>query len=199
MIEEIAFKNLNNILKRKTDEDVQEAKQFYYNAHKEAKLLAEKYNKDLLHTSGVLAALSPMVRWEQNIRLAHKYFRGERKIHVRRQINKCYEILNTSTRIEVLRILSGLKTQNFFVNILDPDNENFVTIDRWMIRAIRNEDILSITPKQYLEYKEIFIKFAKRKRLHPVFLQALIWTIIRREDNFTQVKLKNKPKILQNV
>jgi len=191
MVEEkVIIKNLNRIFKQRIEKDIIEAKEFYPFANSEAQRLAVKYNKTVLQTSSIISALSPLNKWSANINLADRYLSGKRRnLHVQSQILKCDQLINVNCPNEAIKILNGLKTSNFFYNIYNPKDRNYITLDRWMVKIITNSDVIKITPAQYRKYKEIFARYAIRKRIHPVILQSLLWITIRRINKTKEIEV----------
>jgi len=75
-----------------------------------------------------------------------------------------------------LNIPTSLKTWNFFNNLVDPQNNNFVTIDRHILR-IMGFNVKQITPKNYEILKDIFIEYWNLKQFNfsVSSLQAVLW------------------------
>lgn len=76
----------------------------------------------------------------------------------------------------VIGILKGLKISNFYMNLLEPLNTEYVTIDRWAARIAGLEK--SLTSKQYSLIKEAYIQVANKYKLIPNQLQAMTWVNI---------------------
>jgi hypothetical protein len=75
-----------------------------------------------------------------------------------------------------LNIPTSLKTWNFFNNLVDPQNNNFVTIDRHILR-IMGFEVKQITPKNYEILKDIFIDYwtVRKFNFSVSSLQAVLW------------------------
>jgi hypothetical protein len=75
-----------------------------------------------------------------------------------------------------LNISTSLKTCNFYNNLLDPQNNNFVTIDRHILK-IMGFNVKQITPKNYEILKNIFIEYwtVRKFNFSVSSLQAILW------------------------
>ena len=90
---------------------------------------------------------------------------------------------------------SGQKTSSFYQNILEPENPNFVTIDRHMIIAL-GLDWKSITGKRYKEASDKLIKRAKILDILPNQLQAIIWETYKDiQDTLFNHKVEQLPDV----
>ena len=98
---------------------------------------------------GVIAALSPMVRWDKNLQLAQQLVTGTAVKDMpclKTNARKANQILcSTGKEDEILAILNGKKTSAFFLNLLHPDKAISLTMDRHAIskamgRKIRKEE-----------------------------------------------------------
>lgn len=78
--------------------------------------------------AGIIAALSPMKRWKENVRLATDAAGGNIHGHTGVTLAKVQMILEGADPGEVLPEES--KTWNFYRAILDPDDPDTVVIDR---------------------------------------------------------------------
>lgn len=84
---------------------------------------------------------------------------------------------NEQNAIETaLNIPTSLKTWNFYNNLLDPKNNNFVTIDRHILR-IMGFETKSISPQNYNVLKDIFIEYwaVRQFNFSVSSLQAILW------------------------
>lgn len=161
-------------------DQVREGLTWYENANNEAKLISQTYNVPLNKVIGVMAALSPNNKWQQNIfdtwnlietpSLETKCctFLGQRQ--------KALDILNSEgTFKEILTILNGTKTKNFFRNIVNYDSSNTVTVDMWAYRSV------NLPPKQkfYQPIELAYQNVARNLNLLPHQLQAVVWGVVR--------------------
>ncbi len=162
---------------------------WYANANKFAYDLSERYNVPILNVCGVIAALSPQKGWSENKKIAHEFLSGLERGHTRQQLKKARQCLLLDKEVEIFDSLSigGKKTSHFFMNILQPTNENFVTIDRHAIGScifdynkIIGQPPEQLTVSQYYFMVDCYKIAAKRKQILPNMLQSTIWQAYRR-------------------
>lgn len=168
-----------NIISKLDETNYQASLDWYFILHDYAKNLAERNGLTLVQTAGIISALSPMVLFEINLRDAER-FTASRSIAnlatYTSQRKKALQILGAKNETEVLSILNGDKTKNFFLNILKPKESRDVTIDTHMIRFF---GFKNITPKRYKQASEEIQKIADEMEIMPHQLQALIWVGMR--------------------
>ena len=148
---------------------------WYDEAHAYAVGLSEEFGVDLSKVCGVIASLSPLKEWGLNKRIAKQFLEGKRNVHTKLQVRKAEWILEGR---EIELCLGGLKTINFFHNILSPDNKGFVTIDshmHWMYK-----EYPSLTPKKYNLIKTDFINYANQTNQVGCVVQACAWLVVKR-------------------
>lgn len=97
---------------------------WYPKAHDIASRIADG---DITRGAGIIAALSPQKRWDQNVAIARDMFRTGSAGHTTVQVGKARRILEGEHPLDVLK---GDKERSFFMNIHDPNDPNPVTIDR---------------------------------------------------------------------
>lgn len=86
------------------------------------------------------------------------------------------KLTNPQTVNDYLNILNGNKICNFFMNLYDPDNPNWVTIDRWSYRVVGE---LGRSKKKYEKVSNAYKKVAEEVGLLPHELQATTWLKFR--------------------
>ncbi len=192
MIEEkVLIQRLNKVYKQHTPEDYTYGTEFYSKANQDCTNLALQYNITIQQAVGIFSCLSPRLRYEFNYRAAEWFLQGRRNVHVGTQIKKCEEILKTTDEKEIVKIINGEKTISFYNNIYNYIDKSYVTIDRWILRICYDEDKISVTDKNYQIFKNACIKAAKSKKLLPLQYQAIIWRVIRNQNNSRLDKQKN--------
>lgn len=134
---------------------------------------------DIVRGAGVLAALSPQKEWNLNIRLAARAFEtGVASGNTGNANGKANAILAGANPLDVLG--NGLKTRNFYMNILDPECADAVTIDRHAYdvalaeRAEGNKRV-SLTPTRYAAFTAVYVEAADTLGILPHQLQAVTW------------------------
>jgi hypothetical protein len=169
---------------------------WYNDANIFACRVAEKYNLSLPVVSAVLSALSPGTNWEQNkkdtinlIEAAQGNKREFKFTTYGQNVIKAYRILDEKASPETFFSLkTGAKTFNFFYNVWQPENPEFVTIDRHAYVIATGLDYSGLTPKQYSEVATHYKKAAAKLNVLPSQLQAILWTDYRtkQEIKFTE-------------
>lgn len=134
---------------------------------------------DIVRGAGVIAALSPQKEWGLNMRIAERAFQTGVAVGNTGNANgKANAILAGANPLDVLG--NGLKTRNFYLNILDPECAEAVTIDRHaydVALAERNPDNkrLGLTPKRYAAFAEAYRLAAVEAGILPQQMQAVTW------------------------
>lgn len=180
----------NNILKVWEQAETSDKFDWYLDANIFAKELAYRYlptdNLGVLKVCGVIAALSPMVRWETNKKLAETACKDEYIPCLQANASKAKKILLEGNSEEtILSILRGNKTSSFFLNILYPDKAISLTIDRHALSialgySVNEQQHRSMTNKQYEFFSECYRWTAAKLDVSPLVLQSATWLVWRR-------------------
>jgi hypothetical protein len=134
---------------------------------------------DIVRGAGVLAALSPQKEWNLNIRLAARAFETGVATGNTGPCNaKANAILAGANPLDVMG--NGLKTRNFYVNILDPECADALTIDRHaydvaLAARAENNKRLGLTPTRYAAFAAAYVGAADTLGILPHQLQAVTW------------------------
>jgi hypothetical protein len=155
---------------------------WYSQARREAQIIASATGIAYDVVVGVVAALSPMNKWDSNILNAATYAgayasgadKPKASTFSRNQI-KAWEILKTA---DVLSILRGRKVVNFYHNIMGYGRG--VTVDVWAIRAATNFLLNKVPGKAMYSQAELAYQLvADELGLQPCYLQAIVWLVVR--------------------
>lgn len=165
---------LDSVIKQATPEQINNGVIWYQEAHAFCKELSKEFGVEFKKVCAICAALSPLKSWSINKRITRDYLTGKRDLHTKLQINKCDWIMR-GDKIE--KCLGGLKTINFYKNILYPKDNNWVTIDRHML-TVFNENY-SLTPKKYDQLKQACINYSKETLWVSPEVQAIAWCVVR--------------------
>ena len=160
---------------RDADEDtVQLGSDWYGEARAIARNMASNTGRTLSTCAGVLAAVSPRLRWGSNIKVAGALVRGEPVQGVfAANLRKAQRILNGERPLDVL---GGDKVRAFYRAIMgDP---NAVVLDVWMMRAA-GWTKATLTTKEYESLAEALVADAPREGIDPADFQAVVWTHVR--------------------
>jgi hypothetical protein len=101
--------------------------------------------------AGIIAALSPRMQWERNVKLAIDAGNGNVHGAMGASLRKAEAILNGADPADVLPM--SAKTGNFYLNILDPSDPSAVTVDVWAYR-VATGDVKAAGPKSPKDYAE---------------------------------------------
>lgn len=175
--------NIMEIYEQHTLDDLVKGKEWYSEAHSFAVSLSNQYGISVMVACGIIAALSPQKEWNLNKIIANLYFQEIYK-HTGTQIQKCRNIEKCKTVEEINEVLGGLKTINFFNNIYDPRNPDYVCIDRHIAKVATGMDIEAVNKKQYELIKSVYICLAKKLGILPVDLQSICWVTYKRIKKF---------------
>ena len=161
------------VRKRATPDDIREGMSWYARAHDIARE-AETASVG----AGILSALSPRIRWPRNVMLARQAFRAPLTGGaLSGSVEKANRILAGELPLDVL---GGLKTRAFYVNILDPENNETVTVDTHAIKiAGINRDAVGV--KLYNDIANGYRECAEYLGILPQQIQAITWITYRRE------------------
>lgn len=190
--------NILNLFSQVTESQLNEGLNWYQRANEHANYLSQKYNVSLAKVCGIISALSPATNWSTNIKDAEELLKGNstHKFSTYGQnVLKAYKILNASLEMDIelfFSLKTGAKTYNFYRNILEPTNPDYVTIDRHAI-AIWAGNLAEFygkgaSLKLYREIAQDYIYVAKVLKLLPLQLQAITW-VAYREQNVNQMHL----------
>jgi len=153
---------------------------WYHKANTIAEVLAKKHNISKIRVIGILAALSPNNKWERN-QIDVDLFLTRPSIDTKvctfmNQRKKALEIYYGNGTIKhIEKTLNGIKTKNFFNNILNYDTSDHVTVDMWAFRSVGVEAKLKNVPLVTQAYKEVALEM----NILPHQLQAIVWGVVR--------------------
>lgn len=164
------------VLDNATPENKIKGRDWYKKANNYCVYISKQFKVDLPIVVGILSALSPLKEWGLNKRLLQFYLQGQRNVHTKSQVFKCDLILQGK---DIETCLGGMKTINFYRNILDPTDNEPVTIDRHILKLY--PEIKSLTPKRYNNIKEDFHQAATNKGTISNRCQAICWLEIKKK------------------
>lgn len=153
-----------------------------------------KYNIKQFRVAGILSALSPQKSWEHNKQLTDSFLRGSRKGHTKIQIDKAEQCLIAKKPSDIYRLLSKgqVKTSQFYLNILCPNMNFGVTVDRHAIAACMydtnnlqeiDERMYRLTPNHYNFFSNCYKQVSQQLSIRPHEAQAVIWCTVKRLKN----------------
>lgn len=172
------IQQIESVISKSTETEKENGMSWYQEAHQYADQLSKEFNVTLEIACAIIAVLSPMKRWDLNKRIAKQFLEGKRNVHTRLQTMKGEAILRGE---DIELCLGGLKTINFYHNILNPKEDQWITIDRHIIYMFGARPTLS--PKQYQKLKKPFVEYSKDKELVGCQYQAICWLYIINTKN----------------
>jgi hypothetical protein len=199
--------NILAIYKQSSEDEIISGKFWYKQANEINKLMAVKYKLTEIQTAGIIAALSPGTKWNQNIidsnNLCSLLNTGTNINRItcttygQNKLKAHYLYLNSNlTEKEVFTVLLGCskhinKTSSFFLNILHPDRSDNITIDRhaYRINLGINEMLnLVLTEKRYKLMELAYKTASNQLNISAIELQAVVWLTFRRLNNIIRDK-----------
>lgn len=174
--------NVWRVYQGATPEEVRDGGTWYARAHHVARMLAAVARRDLRAAAGVLAALSPLNRWEDNVddafRLARDPTAKVRTTNPNR--DKAVAILAGRPPEAVL---SGDKILSFWRGIVDPLGAGHVAVDRHLHAAAVGERRRYPMPRTPAEYK-LFVRWyqdvADATGRPVTAVASTVWLVMRR-------------------
>ena len=189
MIEKKIRKNVRGWWDESTPCEKEQGRVWYKEAQDFARDLSVKYNVSREVAAGVISALSPNNKWERNKYDTIQVFEAIKAGLGPDDIKVCTYSSNKRKAFSIAmgdaKILrQSPKTYAFARNVGELD-DNFVTIDKWHLRACQTMSKKSkrcresVTPKQYRVIQEQTIKVARQIGVPAYVLQATVWVTIR--------------------
>jgi hypothetical protein len=180
-------KRLDNLFNMATEKDITDGKDWYKIANNEAQKLANEFNICPLKCAGVISALSPRNKWNQNLKDAYSVCKAFNEGKGANDIKVCTFNTNKFRAFAILNNLVEItndsrKTYAFVRNVgsLDADR---ITIDVWHLRACYGKDMGKVSPLIYDQLEALTLRKAKQLGLKGYEYQAIIWVIIRNNYN----------------
>ena len=176
----------NNILRIWDMTSTEERQDWYQEAHDWSEALGLVHELPVSKVCGVVAALSPLKTWDQNLKIARDMVLTGDCGHMGAFKNKAINILKSDGSDESIKtILSGNKITSFYVNIMHPDKTTEVTIDRHALSIalgiwITDEDYAGMTDLQYNFFVDCFTLAAKKVGVKPLLMQSATWVKFRK-------------------
>lgn len=163
---------------------------WYQTAHDTARSYAADYGVSVSAAAGIIAALSPQLSWDLNLRYAETFLAsdGEPSGHFGLCDDRARAILNGADPLDTL---GGPKVRSFYRNIYGPTLAGPVTVDRHacaILYGSTTPEYLSACPK-LLDRRYLYNLCAARYRaaaretgLLPHEIQAVCWVTHRNQQ-----------------
>jgi len=147
--------------------------------------------------AGMVAALSPGVRWSTNQTDAERAMqrdRGHRYSTYGKQVAKAFEIVDGADPRVVLR---GPKERAFFECLLNPANREWVVLDRHALRVAIDwratiDDVNRWTSRARVveTISRVYTYVARQLQISPCELQAITWLWFR--NNHVETRYRDQ-------
>lgn len=173
-----------------TDEATRNAGELWYqDANARCLTVAEEFGIRHAQAIGIVAALSPNMRWERNIIAAEEFLSGNMSVTYPANVGKACGILNGRDPLDVL---GGPKVRSFYVNILSGGWDESVTVDGHasnIARGIRQPIAQTrVTARQYRIIAQAYRNAATRRGLTPPAMQATVWLAWRDSEDAIDIR-----------
>ena len=162
---------------------------WYTDQHAYLKDMSNHFNIPLDIVCGITAVLSPMVSWQENVNMTYHVLKFKGKVPASVKMPGFKSNVRKALRIyrgkKVFPSLSGPKVTQFYYNLLNPFDEEAITIDTFMIACYYDSRELGVIKKYTSEKHVEFLKnelreLAVKHALLPLQLQAIIWLAYHR-------------------
>lgn len=190
---------------------------WYFEANAFAGEIAAKHNVSIEIAAGVISAISPRMPWLRNKNVADAILGEFRKYSNLSAIDAAKEIgmalsANVALAVRIARgedianVLTGIKRQSFYNNIVSPHNGDSVTIDTWMINSlvrvygiskkdaenaiVANKTAMGGTGIGYFLIAEAVRNVASEMNMHAHQIQALYWIALSGDFNGGRTDVK---------
>lgn len=147
---------------------------WYRESRRQARRIARAAGVTMAQAAGVLAAISPRMRWSANVDLAERICAGEQVVGVfGANLAKAHRIMAGERPLDVL---GGDKVRAFYRAIMGDGDA--VVIDVWMLRAVEWTK-KTLTPREYERVADSLREAAEAAGVDPADFQAIIWCQVR--------------------
>jgi hypothetical protein len=156
---------------------------WYVDGHNYLKEMSKHFNVPLDIVCGMVAVTSPLLAWSVNVNLVYNILKFKGKVsHIKtpcfsRNLTKALMIYK---KRKVYPYLSGPKVEQFYLNLLNPMDDQSITIDSFMISCWLNSQEKSDISKWSKADKIDILKqeiriLAEKYNLLPLQFQAIVW------------------------
>jgi len=172
---------------------------WYNEANQYCRQLGNTFGLELSAVCGIVSALSPGTNYEQNKKDAYHLIKGS-PMHkcttYKANVSKAKSILRGELLpSEAFNLKTGAKTYNFYQNLLNPGNPEYVTIDRHAYAIAMPGDYKGLHLAAYTRVANGYKMAANRIDILPCQLQAILWIDYRNKQNisFNTFAIVNTP------
>ena len=177
-----------------TPEEILRGSLWYRQAHSMARLLSAVSGLDVVGASALLAVLSPMNRWEDNVNDAFTIAR-DRHATVRTSGVNRYKAIRILEGEDPALVVGGRKVTAFWRSVADPLNSQEIPIDRHLYRVVLGVDVhfRIAAPSRGKEYEHCLDAYraaAASIGIPITELASTVWLVSRRRREKGQLMLE---------
>lgn len=180
--------NIERVLTLATDDEIADGLVAYRMQHGIARVLTGAYRlASIDHAAGIIAALSPLNNWDDNVSDAFAVCRctnGDKPVVRTTHINlrKALEIRHGQHPLDVLK---GRKVTAFYLLTADPERTDLVPVDRHLAaaavgRAMSDHETIALLRTRYDEIEQAFLEAGNRHGVHGHQIGSVVWYAWRR-------------------
>ena len=193
--------NVSKVFSQASLEIYQLGKNAYRDYNRELNFVAQFYGIRFQRVVAAFVTLSPSVNLKHNfsvLRALCEFVKSEKPRQQLRllpyagyktSLDRAYRYLVGWDDFETSLHQRSCKTRSFYYNILDPDNNKYVTVDRHIIgcylghkpTAHETKKVFNST-KLYREIAQVFIDLGREHGLLPCQVQAICWYQFRGDN-----------------
>lgn len=167
--------NILDVWRKATPEQMDAGMNWYSTARNAA---LELDPNNVQRAAGIIAALSPMVKWDRNLEMARFVYRNGHANGLGLGGN-CRKAEAIFAGNEPLDILGGDKVRAFYMTIADPANAELVVVDRHAfdiaLGKIHSDAERKIGKRVYRELSQAYRNAATIAEVFPSQMQAVTW------------------------
>jgi hypothetical protein len=188
--------NILKVYRQATDDQVRRGIDWYSDAHAFARALDPG---NVRRAAGVIAALSPRIKWRQNLILAARVYSEGHASGCLGQSARSADAIYAGT--DFAYVLNGPKVRAFAETIADPAHATGVVVDRHALgvavgRVVTDRDVASLlgTPKRYERVADAYREAASVLGIAPSVCQAVAWLVWRESMSRTAAEFRREAR-----
>ena len=206
--DDVAEKQIISMLENATPTEFENGLNWYSAAHQRCITLLGRYAgvKSVEHAAGMVAALSPMQSWKNNVVLAERLMETGHVRGLRWVVEDAMDIFNGAHPDKVLYnpARNNQKVRSFYQNIARPLNPYHVTVDRHVIAMLVDDPGIMnrqnwIRPKAYQWAGDRVRNVAEQVGQVPNQTQAIAWVVWRRMQGMPSAPIEHTVQLRLSI